>query len=157
MKVRSYQTADCAELAELFYETVHTVNANDYTKQQLAVWATGKIDIAAWDQSFTKHNTLVAQANNSIVGFGDMDHNGYLDRLYVHKDHQGEGVATAIVNELEQQAAKNGISIFTTHASITAKPFFERRGYHIVRENKVKRNGVELLHFIMEKRLEKET
>ena len=84
-----------------------------------------------------------------------MDNNGYLDRLFVHKDYQGKGIATAIVNELEQQAAIHGISFFTTHASITAEPFFNKHGYHIVSENKVVRNGVELINFIMENHLAK--
>ena len=49
MIIRPYQTADCEALARLFYDTVHTVNAKDYTKAQLDVWATGNVDLEAWD------------------------------------------------------------------------------------------------------------
>lgn len=38
MIIREYQSADCKELAELFYNTVHIVNEKDYTKEQLDVW-----------------------------------------------------------------------------------------------------------------------
>lgn len=51
MEIRRYQQSDCKELAELFYNTVHTVNAKDYTKEQLNVWATGKVDLEKWNQS----------------------------------------------------------------------------------------------------------
>lgn len=34
MVIREYQVSDCKELTELFYNTVHTVNAKDYTKEQ---------------------------------------------------------------------------------------------------------------------------
>ena len=37
MLIREYQSSDCKELAELFYNTVHTVYAKDYTKKQLDV------------------------------------------------------------------------------------------------------------------------
>ena len=37
MRVRMYRKEDCREIAELFYHTVHTVNAKDYTKEQLDV------------------------------------------------------------------------------------------------------------------------
>lgn len=151
MKLRKYKSTDCTEIAELFYTTVHTINAKDYTKPQLDAWATGNIDRSAWDQSFLEHNTLVAEEGSTIVGFGDMDSNGYLDRLYVHKDYQGKGIASAIVNELEQQAAQQGVSFFTTHASLTAKSFFEKRGYRAIRTNQVDRNGIQLTNFIMEK------
>ena len=38
MFVRGYQMSDCKEITELFYNTVHTINAKDYTKEQLDVW-----------------------------------------------------------------------------------------------------------------------
>lgn len=41
MQIRKYRPSDCRELAELFYDTVHTVNAGDYTKEQLDAWTTG--------------------------------------------------------------------------------------------------------------------
>ena len=41
MLIREYQSSDCKELAELFYDTVHRVNARDNTKGQLDAWATG--------------------------------------------------------------------------------------------------------------------
>lgn len=88
--VRAYRSADCESLAELFYQTVHAVNAKDYTGER-------------------------------IVGFGDIAASGYLDRLYVHKDWQGMGVATVLCDKLEQAVAEARI---VSHISITAKPFF---------------------------------
>lgn len=148
--LRTYQPEDCEKLAELFYETVHTVNAKDYTKEQLDVWATGTIDLEKWNQSFLEHDTVVATSGKKIVGFGDMDAFGYLDRLYVHKDYQGQGVATAICDTLE----KDPIGKFVTHASITARPFFEKRGYRVVKEQQVERGGIYLTNYIMEKNQE---
>ena len=60
MQIRKYRPSDCRELAELFYDTVHTVNAGDYTKEQLDAWATGHVDLEAWDRSFREQHTLVA-------------------------------------------------------------------------------------------------
>ncbi len=102
MKIRVYQSSDCEKLAELFYNTVHTVNAKDYTKEQLDVWATGIVDLEKWNQSFEEHYSLVAVDDKMIIGFGDIDKTGYLDRLFVHSDYQRKGIATAICNQLEQ-------------------------------------------------------
>lgn len=147
MILRKYIPSDCEQLSKLFFQTVHSVNAKDYTKEQLDVWATGTVDLKEWDKSFTEHYTVVAIDNNIIVGFGDIDKTGYLDRLYVHADYQGKGVATAICNRLEQ-AVQGKI---TTHASITAKLFFEKRGYKVVKEQQVERQGIYLINFCMEK------
>lgn len=152
MQFREYTPSDCAQLAELFYQTVHSVNAKDYTQEQLDAWATGEVDLQVRDASFRAHRTIVATENGEIIGFGDMDESGYLDRLCVHKDHQGQGIASAICDELECFAAEKTI---TTHASITAKPFFQHRGYRVVRKQEVIRRGVALTNFVMEKQPER--
>ena len=145
MFIREYQSADCKELAELFYNTVHTVNAKDYTKEQLDVWATGQVDLKAWNQSFQEHFSIVAVDDDIIVGFGDIDKTGYLDRLFVHFGYQRKEIGTAICNWLESAVQGN----IVTHASITARPFFEKRGYKVVKEQQVERQGLFLTNFVM--------
>ena len=122
--------------------------AADYSPAQLDAWASGDVDEAAWDRSFQSHRTLVAVIQDKIAGFGDMDPDGYLDRLYVHKDHQRQGIATAICDALEQGC---DAPRFTTHASITARPFFARRGYTVLRPQVVERRGVLLCNYVMTK------
>lgn len=147
MVIRKYQPCDCKELAELFYNTVHIVNAKDYTKEQLNVWATGKVDLEKWNQSFQNHYSIVAVDDKIIIGFGDIDKIGYLDRLFIHANYQRQGVATSICDNLEQAVQGNVV----THASITAKPFFEKRGYKVIKEQQIKRQGIFLTNFIMKK------
>ena len=148
MRIRPYRSADCAALAALFYQTVHTVCARDYAPEQLDAWATGHVDQEAWDRSFLAHRTRVAEQGGRIVGFAEMDETGYLDRLYVAADCQGQGIATALCDDLERASSAPH---FSTHASLTARPFFEKRGYRVVRAQEVERRGVRLRNFVMEK------
>lgn len=146
--LRPYRVSDLEQLAQLFFDTIHTVNARDYTPVQLDAWADGKPDLECWNHSFLNHCTLVAVSEETIVGFGDLDDTGYLDRLYVHRDWQGRGIATVLCDALETHGDHARI---TTHASITARPFFERRGYQVVREQRVERHGILLTNFVMTK------
>ena len=148
IRIRKYKSADCTEMAKLFYDTVHSVNAKDYTKQQLDAWATGNVDLKAWDTSFQEHHTVIAECGGKIVGFGDMTSDGYLDRLYVHKDFQDRGIGTVICDFLERACKAPKCSV---QASVTAKPFFEAQGYVAVKKQQVRRGSVDLTNFIMEK------
>ncbi|MBQ7802113.1 MAG: GNAT family N-acetyltransferase [Oscillospiraceae bacterium] len=148
MKIRKYKSGDCGAMAKLFYDTVHSVNAKDYTKQQLDAWATGTVDEKAWDAAFREHDTMIAECDGEIVGFGDMTEDGYLDRLYVHKDFQRRGIGTVLCDFLERGC---GAPAFRVHASITARPFFEAQGYTVVKKQQVTRGGVALTNFVMEK------
>ena len=142
--LRPYRSEDCPVLAELFYQTVHGVCHRDYAPDQLDAWADGQVDLAAWDISFQAHTTLVAEWDGVIAGFADLRQDGYLDRLYVHRDYQGRGIATALLDALP------GATL--THASLTARPFLERRGWQVVWEQQVERHGVKLTNFVMVRR-----
>lgn len=149
ISLRGYRPADLDALGQLFYETVHTVNAVDYTPEQLDAWAPGAIDRARWDRTLTEHFTRIAQIGDQIVGFGDLADGGYLDRLYVHRDFQHCGVATVLCDALEEHARSQGALVVETHASITARPFFEKRGYRVIREQQVERAGVRMTNYVM--------
>ena len=149
VQLRPYREGDCPALAALFTDTVHTVNAADYTPAQLDAWAPAAgPDLQDWDQRFKDHITLVAEVEGRLAGFADLDPAaGYLDRLYVGSRFQRQGVATALCDALEEAAAGPVV----THASVTARPFFARRGYRVLRAQQVERRGVTLANYVMEK------
>lgn len=152
MLIRDYKEADCAEIAVLFYNTVHKICCKHYTKQQLNAWAQSPPDEKALNEVFLKSYTVVAEGDGVITGFGNIE-NDYLDRLYVHKDYQNQGVGAKLTAKLESYARQQGICKITTHASITALPFFEKLGYIKQAEQSVIRHGVTLTNFVMYKNL----
>lgn len=148
MEIRRYERGDLEKITMIFQNTVHKVNIKDYTPEQVDAWAPDFIDKEKWNKTLSEHHTFVAVENEAIIGFGDIDNSGYLDRLYVHHDYLRQGVATLICNKLESMIDSDQTIVI--HASITAKPFFEKRGYKVVKEQLVERNGVFLKNYIME-------
>lgn len=151
MKLREYHSKDCEEILELFYDTVHSVNSADYTEIQLNAWAPKSIDLVKWDNRLSNNYSVVVDKDSIIVGFGNVDSTGYFDLLYVHKFHQRIGVATLIADEIERYVHRKGIQIITADASITAKPFFEKRGYVVQKKQNVELRGQFFVNFKMQK------
>nr|WP_233148460.1 GNAT family N-acetyltransferase [Rhodopirellula sp. MGV] len=133
----------------LFRKCVHRVNIRDYTKEQVDAWAPAEIDQDAWRERFNSRFAYVAIENNSVVGFTDMTKAGHLDRLFVSADHQGQGIARRLVEQLIHDAETEGIESISTDASITAKSFFEKMGFAVVTEQSVNCRGVRLTNFQM--------
>lgn len=156
MKIIRFKETDTEEIISLFYATVHSVNLKDYSQAELDAWAPRgekESKTKSWKESLDQNITFVAKVNDKVVGFSDLTHNGHLDRLYVHKDYQGQGIATALVDMLESEAKKLNLLEIDTEASITAKPFFEHRGYKIVCSQTIERKGVKLINFKMIKNI----
>lgn len=151
MLIKSYEKEFFIDICTLFYETVHSVNARDYSESQLEAWAPKDNDYSHLKTALEKNWTLVAIEDGVIIGFADIEDTGYLDHLFVHKDYQGKGVATALCNEIE---AKGNFNEIETHASITALPFFEKRGYKVVKEQIVEIRGEKLKNHVMRKRMD---
>lgn len=146
--IREYNASDLDRICELFYDTVHRVNAADYTPEQLDAWADGTPDKARWHTEFTERKALVAEIRGDTAGFADMDASGHLDRLYVDSRYIRQGVGRALTRALESRC---GSDVYTTYASVTAVPFFLSEGYAVVRENTVTRHGVTMKNYFMKK------
>lgn len=152
-RLRPYQSDDAIAIATLFYETVHQINQAHYTTQQLNVWAPNDQNVERWNERLKKNKTWVVEDRGEIIGFGDLDETGYLDHLYVHYNYIRKGIGGLIARQLENEARTLGITTVTTHASITARPFFEARGYEVVQFQEVTRKGISLKNYKMKKTL----
>lgn len=152
MEIRKAKEADLDEILSLFKQTVIEINKKNYSSVQIEAWSSSAEDKDRWLKKIETQHFLVALTKEKMVGFGSVI-DGYLDTMFVHKDHQGEGVASKIYSELESLSFKNEARELTTEASITARPFFEKQGFKVVEKQKVNRKGIEITNFKMIKRL----
>ena len=142
--------------AQLFCDTVHAVNARDYAAGQLDAWAPcDDQHHAQIARKLAGQQTASVKECGMLVGFGSLNDEGNIDMLFVHKDRQGQGIGSTILEELERVAAERGKECVSLFSSVTAKPFFEHMGYAVESENSAIRNGVTLSNYLMSKQLQK--
>ena len=150
--IRAALQSDAVELKNLFQNTVLAINRRDYSQAEVEDWASCGDDLSNIENMIKTHYFIVAVNQQSeIVGFSSITPQGYLHSMFVHKNFQGEGIATMLLNEIEQYAITNGIMRITSEVSLTARPFFEKRGYIVEEEQKRKANQLSLTNFWMAK------
>lgn len=108
-------------------------------------------------QHYLRHDKDVIAVNqqSQIVGFSSITPHGYLHSMFVHKDFQGKGIATMLLEEIERYAITAGIMRITSEVSLTARPFFEKKGYVVEEEQKRKANQLSLTNFWMAREVTK--
>src|ERR1700687_1109977 len=142
MNVRPYKPEDTVALARLFTETVHSINAADYSREQLAAWAPDPPDMEHWRRRLSERIAFVAEHDSEIVGFATSEPDGHLDYIYAHRRFQRQGVASALFRCIEQEAISRRVARIFTEACITARPFFFRVCFLLVFPPQIMQRGV---------------
>ena len=146
--IRAYQPTDLDAVIAIFLGAIREIASRDYASAQIDAWA--QVDRESWALRRLSRPTWVAIIELP-VGFADLEPNGHLDMMFVHPAHQRAGIASALLNAIEIAARAQGLSEIFTEASITARPFFERRGFSIVTAQLVEKRGQHLRNYRMEK------
>lgn len=151
-KFRTATMKDIQELKKLFCNTVMTVNRRDYTAEEVADWASCCESDGRWEQLLSTLYFIVAtDVEGQMLGFTAIRGDGYLHSMFVHKDYQRQGIATALLQKIEAYASEHGIKEMTSEVSITARPFFEHHSYKVEREQRVQANRMIMTNFMMRK------
>ena len=151
MKIRPYKPADIRQISLLYFNTIRRVNARDYTAQQIRAWAPGIPDNAFWSNRFLTRAVFVAELGDKIIGFAEFEKSGHIDCFYVHHEHIHQGVGSALMTKLKDEARAANVHRLFAEVSITAKGFFEKRGFVVKEERTTEYHAVEFQLYLMER------
>lgn len=78
-------------------------------------------------------HAFVAIVDGRVVGTASLQ-GDTVKSVFVHPDYQRGGVATKLMDAVENVALAQSIRALNVQSSITAQPFYAKRGFNIVRE-----------------------
>ncbi len=151
IEIRLFEERDAEQIATLFHDTVRKVNIRDYSIAQVQAWAPDDIYFRDWVKVCSSRFTYVADDAGVVAGFGELEQSGHIDCFYCHSDYQGCGIGRRLYQAIEAKAVDLNLPRLFTEASITAKPFFLRMGFSVVKEQTVLCRGETFVNYAMEK------
>jgi len=153
MKERKYKSSDLLRVMEIYTASIRLLAAPYYTAEQLTAWAPIPPDERRWRERLACLRTIVAEADGLVAGFVSYTEGGYLDFLFTHPAFARRGVASRLYHRVESALLAVGAPTVTTHASLAARPFFDRHGFQVDAEECVECRGAHLRRFAMHKPL----
>lgn len=151
--IRNASEADLNSILHLFRETILHIDVLDYNKEQLYVWASSSNNMEAWIEKIHDQYFLLVEIETLLVGFASLTKDGCIDLLYVHQDFQRCGIASILLEALEKQAVALNLLKLQSDVSITAYPFFIKKGFVVVKEYSKQVQKEIFLNRLMEKPL----
>jgi putative acetyltransferase len=151
--IRRATLDDTLAIATLYHDTVRKINNRDYASAQIEAWAGATPDEEKWRQRQIGRATFVDEQHGIVRGFAELEDNGHIGAVYVHADYQRRGIASALLDKLEKEAFERGATCLSTEASITAQPFFAKRGFETIAAQDVEYRGQIFHNYRMRKQV----
>jgi putative acetyltransferase len=151
VNLRRFKFGDEPALFRVFHSAVHIVAARHYTQAQVVAWAPDDLNPALWCARMRGIAPFVVEVDNEIVGYADVQANGYMDHFFVSGWHQRLGIGAMLMQTILAEAAALGIHQLTSDVSRTAEPFFSRYGFAVVERRFPERRGVVIPNAFMQK------
>ncbi len=144
MKIRRYKSGEEMILYQIFNTSIHH-NAKDYySEEQLSAWAGGYISEEQWMKRIQGINPFVVEDKGEIIGYADLQADGYIDHFFVKGGHSGQGVGRYLMNYIIELAIHKKIKVLTANVSLSAQGFFSKFGFEIDVHETVTIGGLEL-------------
>ncbi|AOY84429.1 GNAT family N-acetyltransferase [Moorena producens JHB] len=151
MLIRNYQVSDAKAVIDVYKNAIMEIASEAYDRKQVEIWSSYPKDIDQFTKRLRMGITLVAVDGNNIAAFGQLHPANHIDLLFTAKDYYRQGYATAIYQQLEDEALRQGVNCLYTEASRISKYFFLKQGFTIIEPETVLLRGVGFERFRMEK------
>ncbi len=152
MRIRLARDEDYAAIARLHRQTIRNINSKDYSEDIIHLWS-GRTNAQRFRSSAHKCKRWVAIDKDKIVGFCDHNFECELWGLYIDKDYLGKGVGSKLLKVAEDSMRKEGCKEIMLKSTITAKDFYEKNGYKIIKKTMHKIGDKKLQIYVMSKKL----
>jgi putative acetyltransferase len=153
MHLRAFRNDDLPDVIAVFRDAIYNIASSDYDAEQLRVWAQVMDDVDEVRARLCRGKSVIAEDDLGVVAFGQLHPDDHINYLYCRKRGRGKGYAACILHHLEAEAARPGVRVLHTEASLTARRFFAKHGYTVVGEELVVRYGIKLGRSKMQKLL----
>jgi GNAT superfamily N-acetyltransferase len=129
--IRQARAEDAESVHEIVLWALRDTNARDYPPSVI-----DRLVLTLPDKVASNLQTwcaFVASVDGRVVGTASL--NGQrVTSVYVHPDYQGRGIATKLMDALENVANTQAQRTLSVQSSVTAKKFYAKRGFRLVRE-----------------------
>lgn len=153
VQIRLVHETDLPALATLYRETVLVNAPQYYTSDQTAMWASfGQIG-PDFQQFILGVTTYVAVDSRGLLGFAGLGADGHVASAYVRHDCLRQGIGSALMATVLEQAQVQKIRRLYGEASEFSLGLFQRFGFRLYDTQVVDRAGVQFKRYLVERML----
>lgn len=127
VQIRRFESSDAKAVSNVIRTTMRISNAVDYPIERLQplidYFSPEKVEQLSYER-----DCLVAEEEGEIIGTAALE-GDELVTFFVDPQHQGRGIGSILLKEIEAIALRYGRRELKVDASLAGTAFYERHGY----------------------------
>ncbi|MEW5910593.1 MAG: GNAT family N-acetyltransferase [Thermodesulfobacteriota bacterium] len=130
--IRRASVGDKIGIFDIHSLSIEKLKETPFYKEDLIDTWLDSISINSYDSVLFTHEMIVAEIDDVIVGFGQIDlKKGMIDSLHVSTPVLGDEVRRKILDGLEKRAIEQKTEALVLFTTLDSVPFYEKNGYRI--------------------------
>ena len=142
MNLRQITIKDQLELKKVYFDSIQSLDEKIYSQGHKRAWSSQAWKNPIFDRSITEGKGLVLIEKELIIAFALRYPKNRISLFYCKSKFQRKGCGTKLLQKIENQAEKEGLSYLTTEASLISYKLFLKNEWEIIRKEKVIINNI---------------
>lgn len=135
VEIKRAVESDIPLMQRLFYQTVTFFGPGVFSRSEVETYSKLSTDKEYWIKKIQQDYVYHAKLNGEILGSFALDKTGNIEYIFVHLNYHGSGIASKLYKKLEEVAMQEGMKTLTVKLNHMTLPFFEKKGFEIIRES----------------------
>ena len=151
--MRPCESDDEMALREVYEDAVRNCDQKLYSQEQIDAWSGLAYLPGVLDQALRYGSGWVSCVDKTIEAFALKYPHNRLALLYCRGRSSRQGLATALLQQIEEDTLKERPINLKTEASLCSYRLLLRHGWRIIAPEKIQIGGVHFSRYLMEKNL----
>ncbi len=153
MNLRQITIKDQINIKRIYFDSIQSIDEKIYSKEQKLAWSCQAWINLEFHKSITKGKGFIMEDRNKEIGFAIRYPKNKLSLLYVKGNFRRKGIGNILINAIEKEAFKEGISSIQTDASLLSYKLFLKNNWKKIRKEKIIIQNIEFSRYKMFKDL----
>jgi len=137
MNLKQITKKDQLYLKKLYFDSIISIDEKIYSPEQKRAWASQAWDNKYFNLSLQEGKGWLIEEKEKIIAFASRYPKNRIALLYCKGDSQRKGCGTELLQKLENEAIKEGLTCLTTEASLISYKLFLKNNWEIIRKEKI--------------------
>ena len=140
MNLRQITIEDQLELKKVYFESIQSLDEKIYSQEQKIAWSSQAWNNPNFDKSIIKGKGWLISKQEIIIAFATRYPKNRISLFYCKTKFQRKGCGSKLLQKIEEQAKKEGLSYLSTEASLISYKLFIKHKWKIIRKETVNIN-----------------